>query len=353
MDSKKIGTDSVVIGSTSPFTSLSPLSPSLPAFPPSAQAAPEERGAGLLAISHVDYPAFAPWQRWEKQLSFQEYCIIAVERGSVYVNADALQGMLSRGQIGLLAATVPSVTSSTIPPAPLITPSPTLPTPPIVTTSTTPAVSASASSESVYLTPQESCSGILLTLRGTVAASLFAQQQEEQRVFCAHALPVIVEAVKQLQSALTPEEQSLAAYPLLLHLHQHGECFPGAVSCPPLVEAALGILEEEFAQVDGIEEIADRLGVTSNHLIRQFSGYIGIPPGKYLKMRRLHYAKELLQQPDISVSLAAELSGFSNANYFAKVFRKETGMSPTEYSASHRGRRMSTHIKKQLDSLYL
>jgi len=282
----------------------------------------------LLTISQVDYPAFVPWQRWEKRLSPQEYCIVAVERGSLYVNADALQGMLSRGQIGLLAAPTAAIP---------------------VTSATAPSVST----ESVYLTPQETCSGILLTLSGTVAASLFTQQQEEQRVFCAHALPVIIEAVKQLQSALTPEEQSLAAYPLLLYLHQHGECFPGAVSCPPLVEAALGILEEEFAQIDGIEEVADRLGVTSNHLIRQFSGYIGIPPGKYLKMRRLHYAKELLRQPDISISLAAELSGFSNANYFAKVFRKETGMSPTEYSVSHRGRHVSPNIRKQLDQLYL
>ena len=43
------------------------------------------------------------------------------------------------------------------------------------------------------------------------------------------------------------------------------------------------------------------------------------------------FPKLLLQDTDVSISYVAEASGFANANYFAKVFRRETGMSPSEY----------------------
>ena len=45
----------------------------------------------------------------------------------------------------------------------------------------------------------------------------------------------------------------------------------------------------------------------------------------------MEYAKQLLQGEDPSITYVAEAAGFASANYFAKVFRRETGMSPGEY----------------------
>ena len=49
---------------------------------------------------------------------------------------------------------------------------------------------------------------------------------------------------------------------------------------------------------------------------------------------RVSYAKLLLQDPDAAITYVAEAAGFANANYFSKVFRRETGLSPSEYLES-------------------
>ena len=83
-----------------------------------------------------------------------------------------------------------------------------------------------------------------------------------------------------------------------------------------------------------MDELAQRLEVSKAHLIRTFTKSVGISPGKYLTRVRVEYAKLLLRGEDASITYVAEASGFANANYFAKVFRKETGMSPSEFLES-------------------
>ena len=100
---------------------------------------------------------------------------------------------------------------------------------------------------------------------------------------------------------------------------------------PPLVEAAVGIIQEEFPFLAGLDELAERLEVSKGHLIRTFTKKTGISPGRYIAHLRVEYAKLLLRSEEPSITYVAEASGFANANYFAKVFRRETGMSPSEY----------------------
>ena len=106
----------------------------------------------------------------------------------------------------------------------------------------------------------------------------------------------------------------------------------GALS--PLVEAAVGIIQEEFPFLEGLDELAQRLEVSKAHLIRAFTRQTGVSPGRYITHLRVEYAKLLLRGEDASITYVAEASGFANANYFAKVFRRETGMAPSEYMDS-------------------
>ncbi len=55
-------------------------------------------------------------------------------------------------------------------------------------------------------------------------------------------------------------------------------------------------------------------------------------PGKYLNQVRIENAKRLLREGQHPVQFVSDACGFSNANYFARVFRRSVGMNPREYA---------------------
>lgn len=103
---------------------------------------------------------------------------------------------------------------------------------------------------------------------------------------------------------------------------------------PKLVEKCIRIIETEFMYIAGIEDVADNLGVTKHHLIREFTKYMYISPNKYLIKFKLEQSKVLLAEDQLSIDDIARAIGFSSGNYFAKVFRKEYQMTPTEFIKS-------------------
>jgi transcriptional regulator GlxA family with amidase domain len=84
--------------------------------------------------------------------------------------------------------------------------------------------------------------------------------------------------------------------------------------------------------------LAQRLGVSERHLDRCFHQEMGLPPMTYLNRYRVKRAKELLETSNHSVTEVALAVGFSDSNYFGRVFRQEVGVSPGAYQ---RGDRLS------------
>lgn len=124
---------------------------------------------------------------------------------------------------------------------------------------------------------------------------------------------------------------SAIAFSLLTALYGTSVCPSVRPQYPSLVQDAIAIMQQEFAHLYGVEDLADRLEVTAPHLIRTFSQALGITPGRYLTQIRISFAKELLRGHCGTLETIAACAGFSSAHYFSKVFRRETGMSPREY----------------------
>lgn len=77
--------------------------------------------------------------------------------------------------------------------------------------------------------------------------------------------------------------------------------------------------------------IAARLGISSGHLGRTFRQLMGLTFERYVMVKRVEVAQRLFLDPLNNVSQVAEKCGFSDPTYFARVFRKIAGCSPTEY----------------------
>jgi AraC-like DNA-binding protein len=58
---------------------------------------------------------------------------------------------------------------------------------------------------------------------------------------------------------------------------------------------------------------------------------MGMPPTQYLNGYRVEKAQTLLKNTDRSITDIALAVGFDDASYFARIFKKQTGMTPREY----------------------
>ena len=145
---------------------------------------------------------------------------------------------------------------------------------------------------------------------------------------------------------------SSEAYQLLMALYGTGSmAVKNEKQLPQVVEAALKILQQDFAFLDGIGDLADRLEVSQEYLTRTFRDHVGMTPGKYLVQVRVEQAKLLLQQGDHSVAFVADACGFTNGNYFARVFRSIVGVTPSVYAREHSGQNPLPH--PVLDAYYV
>lgn len=122
----------------------------------------------------------------------------------------------------------------------------------------------------------------------------------------------------------------------------------------PLVRDAISVIENQYAYLYGIDELADQMEVTKHHLIRVFTANTGISPGKYLTHIRLAHAKRMLQTcEDTPLEIIAGACGYSCANYFCKAFKKQTGLTPSEYAEAFRRDSDDADTDLLLQKIYL
>ena len=103
----------------------------------------------------------------------------------------------------------------------------------------------------------------------------------------------------------------------------------------PRIRKALEYIEENYMFGISTEDIADVAGVHVGHLHRIFPEETGMRIGEYLTHLRIEKAKSLLMHTDIPTSSIATRIGISSQQYFCRMFKKETGLSPQEYRKSY------------------
>lgn len=96
-------------------------------------------------------------------------------------------------------------------------------------------------------------------------------------------------------------------------------------------ERATRYFSENYNKPICIEEYAESRHVSACWFIRQFKHYTGMPPMQYILSIRIANAQNLLETTSYTVSEVASIIGYDNPLYFSRLFKKQLGMSPTEY----------------------
>ena len=81
-----------------------------------------------------------------------------------------------------------------------------------------------------------------------------------------------------------------------------------------------------------LKKVAQRLGVSPSYLSQQFNREVGVSFPEYVAGLRMAEARRMLRGPaGLSISRIAAAVGYADLNYFTKVFRRYTGLTPTAY----------------------
>ncbi len=111
------------------------------------------------------------------------------------------------------------------------------------------------------------------------------------------------------------------------------ECSPGtpaSLGTSNTVSRALRLIGESGLEDGGMDGLADRLGVSSRHLRRLFIQHLGAPPSAVAHTRRLHFAKKLIDETNLSMTNVAIASGFGCVRRFNATIRKTYKRTPTQ-----------------------
>lgn len=98
-----------------------------------------------------------------------------------------------------------------------------------------------------------------------------------------------------------------------------------------LINDIIAYIDQNYMQDISLGDLADTFYLSKEHLSRLFKKETGKNLFSYIMELRLNEARRLLSETTLTLDDIAYKLGFSNGNYFSKVFKKNVGQSPREY----------------------
>lgn len=106
------------------------------------------------------------------------------------------------------------------------------------------------------------------------------------------------------------------------------------------VKAAQDYIAEHYTENLSLAEVAEKVGISGGYLSTMFRQNLHCGFVDYLNQVRIERACTYMAQNYLKTYEVAYKVGFNDEKYFSKVFKKIKGMSPKEYRAAHKQRRM-------------
>ncbi len=119
---------------------------------------------------------------------------------------------------------------------------------------------------------------------------------------------------------------------------------PAPQSAEASMQRIIECMQRDHASRLSITKLARECKMSRFSFSRLFRKTFGCSCREYLMRLRIETACTLLQSSDASVTGVAASAGFTDASYFARMFRRQMGASPTEYAASARVTKLELSI---------
>lgn len=129
---------------------------------------------------------------------------------------------------------------------------------------------------------------------------------------------------------------SAYVYEFIMELHRltHESAQKTGTSSSLKLVPVIEYIDQHFASNITLEELSAIIQVTPQHLCRMFRDNLGMRPLEYISQKRVRAAQDFLAGSNQSIAEIAALCGYDNMNYFYRMFRKYTGVTPGAYRLS-------------------
>lgn len=136
--------------------------------------------------------------------------------------------------------------------------------------------------------------------------------------FCGHE--IAVKCAKSL--LLSMPRNSQAGYAMLPLSMPHSDA---------RIRKSEEYLQAHLGEPIDFDAVAERIGMSGRSFVRRFRSATGHSPGEYLQSLRIRFAKGLLETERRPIASVAASVGYSDVTYFRQLFKRHTGITPTEY----------------------
>jgi signal transduction histidine kinase/AraC-like DNA-binding protein len=131
--------------------------------------------------------------------------------------------------------------------------------------------------------------------------------------------------IVESQTSATIEQSATTLMPLLTSVLSHAS---------DLVQRAARFMEQNYTTAISRSEIAAALGVSPDYVTRIFRRETGMSPTQFLARYRIAQAQKMLRETRLTITEVAMQVGIDDPAYFSRIFHQETGRSPQQYRKS-------------------
>ena len=139
-------------------------------------------------------------------------------------------------------------------------------------------------------------------------------------------------AVQRMVAARSVDELDACNLDMVKELAEAVRCHRlqmGRYSAP--IQKAVEFLTLNYSQEISLHRLAALVSLSESFLSRTFKKEVGVTITQFISQLRCTQAAELLAENRLSIQEISAYVGYIDNNYFVKVFKKQYGMTPSEY----------------------